>query len=51
MFAPSIYTQVATTTESINLPPLNAVPDFTAGLIYGLTGHNHLAELQGCLDG
>ena len=33
------------------LPPLNAVNDFAAGLIYGLTGHNHLVELQGCLKG
>ena len=33
------------------LPPMNAVPDFVAGLIYGLTGHNHLHELQHCFDG
>ena len=30
---------------------MNAVPDFVAGLIYGLTGHNHLDELQHCFDG
>jgi hypothetical protein len=31
------------------LPPLNAVPEFTAGLIYGFTGTNHLDELNTCM--
>ena len=39
------------TTEHIHLPPLNAIPDFVAGLVYGFTGHNHLVEIQGCFDG
>jgi hypothetical protein len=34
-----------------DLPPVNAVPDFVAGLIYGLTGDNHLTELEKCFDG
>jgi len=25
------------------------VPDFTAGLIFGFTGHDHKAELEGCM--
>jgi hypothetical protein len=29
--------------------PLNAVPDFTAGLIYGFTGDNNLDELRTCM--
>ena len=37
--------------DHLHLPPVEAVPDFVAGLIYGFTGHNHLAELQGCFDG
>lgn len=35
--------------ETANLPPLNAVPDFTAGLIFGFTGDNHLDELRTCM--
>ena len=31
------------------LPPLNAVPEFTAGLIFGFTGTNHLDELNTCM--
>jgi len=31
------------------LPPLDLVPDFTAGLIYGFTGDNHLDELRTCM--
>lgn len=31
------------------LPPINAVPDFTAGFIYGFTGSNHLDELHTCM--
>lgn len=33
------------------LPDLSGVPDFLAGFVYGLTGHNHLEELQHCFDG
>ena len=36
-------------TNSLDLPPVTAVPDFTAGLIYGFTGDNHLDELRGCM--
>ena len=32
-----------------NLPPVAAVPDFTSGLIYGFTGNDHRAELDGCM--
>lgn len=28
-----------------------AVPDFVAGLIYGFTGDNDLAELEACYQG
>jgi len=32
------------------MPPVDPmVPDFTAGLIYGFTGHDHKAELEGCM--
>ena len=34
-----------------HLPDLTGVPDFVAGLVYGLTGHNHLDEIQHCFDG
>jgi hypothetical protein len=30
---------------------LMAVPDFVAGFIYGLTGDNHLAEIEACYNG
>lgn len=36
-------------TNAYTLPPLNMVPDFTAGLIYGFTGSNHLDELHTCM--
>ena len=36
-------------TNNVTLPPLNLVPDFTAGLIYGFTGENHLDELRTCM--
>ena len=36
-------------TNSYTLPPLNAVPDFTAGLVYGFTGSNHLDDFHTCL--
>lgn len=32
-----------------NLPPVIAVPDFTAGLIFGFTGNDHRSELEGCM--
>ena len=28
-----------------------AIPDFVAGLIFGLTGDNHLDEIEDCLQG
>jgi len=28
-----------------------AVPDYTAGLIYGMTGANHLEEIETCYHG
>ena len=31
-----------TEVSDVTIPPLNLVPDFTAGLIYGFTGDNHL---------
>ena len=38
-----------TEVSDVTLPPLNLVPDFTAGLIYGFTGDNHLEELRTCM--
>ena len=32
-----------------NMPPANAVPDFTAGLIFGFTGNDHRSEIDGCM--
>ena len=46
-----MYSNTVPAHGHIHLPPLEAVPEFTAGLIYGFTGHNHLAELQHCFDG
>jgi len=40
---------VTAVVEPENLPPLNLVPDFAAGLIYGFTGDNHLDELRTCM--
>lgn len=28
-----------------------AIPDFVAGLAYGLTGENNLVEIESCYDG
>ena len=28
-----------------------AVPDFIGGIIYGMTGYNHLEEIEGCYHG
>ena len=30
---------------------LMAVPDFIAGFMYGMTGFNHLEEIEGCYNG
>lgn len=36
--------------DAANMPPVETfVPDFTAGLIYGFTGNDHRAELEGCM--
>lgn len=35
--------------DEANLPPVIAVPDFTAGLIYSFTGNDHRSELEGCM--
>ena len=32
-----------------NMPPVIAVPDFTAGLIFAFTGNDHRSELEGCM--
>ena len=29
-------------------PTLLAIPDFVAGLVFGLTGDNHLDEIESC---
>ena len=34
---------------SANLTAM-AIPDFIAGFIYGMTGDNHLEEIEGCFD-
>ena len=34
----------------IPLPDLTGVPEFTAGLLYGLTGNNHLDEIKVCME-
>ena len=54
MYANELYAPMQNTYaahQHVHLPPMEAVPDFVAGLIYGFTGHNHLAELQGCFEG
>lgn len=28
-----------------------AIPDFVAGFIYGMTGDNHLTEIEACWSG
>ena len=28
-----------------------AIPDYVAGFIYGMTGDNHLEEIEGCYHG
>ena len=47
MSIPTMYLEYDNT--HLFLPPLNAIPDFTAGLIFGLTGDNHLHEIQHCM--
>ena len=37
--------------DHLGMPPFDTIPQFAAGLIYGLTGHNHLDELTHCFDG
>ena len=39
------------TRTDLTLPDLTGVPDFAAGLVYGLTGDNHLDEIRHCFDG
>ena len=36
--------------SAVELDPL-AVPDFIAGFMFGLTGDNHLAEIEKCYSG
>ena len=35
--------------DNLALPPLKLLPNYTAGLIYGFTGVNHLDELEVCM--
>lgn len=35
--------------NGLPLPPVDSVPDFTAGLIYGFTGNDHREELEACM--
>lgn len=35
---------------ALSLPSPTAVADFTAGLVYGLTGDNHLDEIEACMQ-
>jgi len=38
------------TANYLALPPVDPfVPDFTAGLLFGFTGNDHRAELEGCM--
>jgi len=36
---------------SVSALDIVAVPDFTAGFIYGMTGANHLEEIETCYHG
>ena len=38
------------TEQAFNAPAV-AYPDFAAGFIYGMTGDNHLTEIQACYQG
>ena len=31
--------------------PVVAYPDFAAGFIYGMTGNNHLSQIESCYQG
>ena len=41
---------IESSANNLTLPPVNMVPDFTAGLIYGFTGDNNLDELRTCMQ-
>ena len=41
---------VAASVTAVELDAM-AVPDFVAGFIFGLTGDNHLAEIEQCYSG
>jgi hypothetical protein len=36
---------------SVSALDLMAVPDFVAGFVYGMTGNNHLTEVEACYQG
>ena len=40
---------IESSANGLDLPPAEAVPDFTAGLIFGFTGNDHREELEGCM--
>ena len=41
---------IAATSSAVTLDPV-AIPDWVAGFIYGLTGDNHLVEIEQCYNG
>ena len=44
-FATALITAAASACD------LTAIPDYTAGFIYGMTGANHLEEIENCYSG
>ena len=41
---------LAGVSSAVSLDPL-AIPDWIAGFIFGLTGDNHLSEIEQCYSG
>ena len=44
----TLFASAAIAAASANALDAMAIPDFVAGLIYGLTGDNHLTEIETC---
>lgn len=45
LFATAVLASCASALDAM------AVPDFVAGFVYGMTGDNHLTEIEACYDG
>jgi len=47
----SILAMAAFAIEAAEMNDVMSVPDYVSGFIYGMTGDNHLTEIEACYNG